>query len=271
MNNKKPLVSVLMTVYNREKYLAEAIESVLASTFQNWELVIVDDQSTDKSVEIARNYEVQDPRIKVHINEENLGDYPNRNKAASLASAKYIKYLDSDDLIYPHGLEVMVKAMEAFPEAGYGLSSLPDTASIFPRSISPQETYLEHFFTPSAHFNRSPGSSIINTKIFHKVGGFSGKRMIGDNEMWFKLSVEYDLVKFPRDLVWHRVHEAQESQSDYSKKYNELRKAVTYEALDSDKCPLSISQIKKVREHLKKQQLKRKILSITSTAGQLLG
>lgn len=270
MKKDLPKVSVLMTVFNREKYLEKAIQSVLASTYQDWELILVDDQSQDSSVKIAQHYRDQDDRIRLFINEKNLGDYPNRNKAASHARGKYLKYLDSDDLIYPHSLELMVNSMEKFTGAGYGLSSIPDTKGIYPRCLSPEEAYLEHFLTPSAHFNRAPGSSIIKTDVFHKVGGFSGKRMIGDNEMWFKLSQEHDLVKFPRDLVWHRSHEEQESQSDYSKKYDELRAAVTNEALNSEKCPLTDSQIEQVRKHLKKQQVKNRILKIFARLGKVI-
>ena len=120
MNSTK--VSILTTVYNREKYLAACIDSVLASGYQNWELIIVDDVSTDNSVSIARAYEKKDVRIKVYVNDKNLGDYPNRNKAASYAKGKYLKYLDADDLIYPRGLEVMVHTMEQFPEAALGIS-----------------------------------------------------------------------------------------------------------------------------------------------------
>jgi glycosyltransferase involved in cell wall biosynthesis len=84
-----------MTAYNREKYIAEAIESVLASSFTDFELIIVDDCSADSTVEIARPY-LHDKRVQLHINEQNLGDYPNRNRAAELASGKYIKYLDCE-------------------------------------------------------------------------------------------------------------------------------------------------------------------------------
>src|SRR5690606_39934476 len=110
-----PLISVLMTTYNREEYVAEAIESVLASSYANFELIIVDDCSKDKTVEIAKGYAANDNRIKVYVNEKNLGDYPNRYKAASLTNGKYIKYVDSDDYIYPTGLEIMVNTMEQFP------------------------------------------------------------------------------------------------------------------------------------------------------------
>ena len=115
-----PLVSILTTVYNREKYLAACIESVLASCFQDWEMIIVDDQSKDNSVAIAQQYAAKDRRIYVYVNEINLGDYPNRNKAATYAKGKYLKYLDADDLIYPHSLEVMIAAMEQFSEADFG-------------------------------------------------------------------------------------------------------------------------------------------------------
>ena len=77
-----PLVSVLMTSYNREKYITEAMESVLNSTYANFELIIVDDGSTDKTVAIANEYEKKDKRVKVHTNEKNLGQFQNRNKAA---------------------------------------------------------------------------------------------------------------------------------------------------------------------------------------------
>ena len=83
-------MSVLMTAYNREKYIGEAIESVLASSYTNFELLIVDDGSKDNTITIAQSFEQKDSRIKVYINKKNLGDYPNRNYAASLATGKYI-------------------------------------------------------------------------------------------------------------------------------------------------------------------------------------
>ena len=79
----RPLVSILTTVFNREKYIAACIESVLNSSYHNWEMIIVDDQSKDKSVEIAKRYAAKEDRIKVYVNEKNLGDYANRNQAQS--------------------------------------------------------------------------------------------------------------------------------------------------------------------------------------------
>ena len=116
-----PLVSVLMTSFNRERYIADAIESVLAQTFTDFELVVVDDASSDRSVEIARAYERRDPRVRVVVNARNLGDYPNRNHAATLARGRLLKYHDSDDVMYAHCLDVMVSMLLSEPDAAFGL------------------------------------------------------------------------------------------------------------------------------------------------------
>lgn len=250
-----PVVSVLMTAFNRELYIAEAIESVLSSTYGDLELIIVDDCSTDNGLSIAREYEQKDKRVHVYANEDNLGDYPNRNKAASLASGRYIKYLDSDDLIYPHGLEVMVNAMNRFPEAGFGLSAMGDPGKPYPALLTPVEAYQEHFYG-YGHFDRAPGSSIILKAAFDAVNGFSGKRMIGDNELWFKLAARYPLVKFQRDLVWDRIHPGQESKSNYARQYDILRKEVLEDALNSEFCPLPATEIAQIRKTIFKKRIK---------------
>lgn len=262
------MVSVLTTCYNRENYIAEAIESVLTSTFTDFELIIVDDCSTDGTVEIAKLFEKQDERIKVYVNQKNLGDYPNRNRAASYAKGKYIKFLDSDDVIYPHGLEVMVRSMEQFPDAGYGLSSLADHDKPLPLGISPHQAYMEHFGR-FGHFNRAPGSAIIKKGAFDSVGGFSGKRMIGDFELWLKLSRSFTLVKFQRDLVWDRTHPGKELFSDYASKYDILRKEVLDEALDHSDCPLSEGEIGQIRKKIKRNNRKDKVLKILSGLNRL--
>jgi glycosyltransferase involved in cell wall biosynthesis len=253
-----PLVSVLITAYNRETYIADAIESVLKSIFIEFELIVVDDCSSDRTFEISKSYEKKDSRVSVYQNEKNLGDYPNRNKAASYSRGKYIKYLDSDDVMYPHCLFVMVTAMEQFPEAGFGLSSTGDRKVPYPIVISPQAAYLEHFYG-FGHFNRAPGSAIILKSAFDSVGGFSGKRMIGDYEMWFKLGRYYSLVKFPIDLYWARAHESQESKSDYALDYAYLRENVFIEALNHSDCPINEQEKTCIRQEKKIKKLKNKI------------
>lgn len=254
----EPIVSVLMTSYNREKYIAQAIESVLASTLEDFELIIVDDGSKDDTVTIARKYEAADKRVKVYVNTQNLGDYPNRNKAAEYATGKYIKYLDADDIIYHYGLEVMVNYLERFPTAGFGLASIVSDEKPFPVLLSPVEAYLEHF-NGYSHFDRAPGSSIIKREAFKKMGGFSGKRMIGDYEFWLKIARYYHMVKYPFDLYWNRIHDAQESKSDYAKLYPRLRKQVLEEALNHVDCPLGNEELKTIKLKAKNSGIKESV------------
>ena len=206
---KKPLVSVLMTAYNREDYIAEAIESVLAQTMQGLELVIVDDGSTDHTVDIARRY-TDDPRVRLHFNEKNLGDYPNRNRAAELAVGRYLKYLDADDLIYPHALAVMVEAMEKWPIAALGLSwNVTDPPQPYPFISSPAAVYRAHYLGRS-FLGVGPSAAILRRDAFEAVGGFTGRQFIGDSELWLKLAARWPLLSLPPALIWWRRHEGQQ-------------------------------------------------------------
>jgi glycosyltransferase involved in cell wall biosynthesis len=103
----KPDISVIMSVYNGETYLAEAIESVRKQTFQNWELIIINDCSTDSTGEILADFSLRDERIRVHTNEVNLKLPASLNKAISLSNGKYIARMDADDesvsdVLWPH-------------------------------------------------------------------------------------------------------------------------------------------------------------------------
>ncbi len=236
-----PLVSVLMTSFNREPYIAMAVESLLGSAYTNFELIIVDDGSQDKTVAIARQYEQQDSRIKVHVNESNLGDYINRNKAASYATGKYLKYLDSDDAIYRYSLNIMVEAMEANPQAGFAFLNFPnqDDKAPFPIVLSPGQAYYEHFFN-SGLFYAGPGGTLIKREVFEAVGGFSGTRMIGDQELWLKLGALHPVVKVQPALIWWRKHEGQEfSFGNKSGLYVKMNYQVAMAALNAPACPLT--------------------------------
>src|SRR5690348_9316464 len=176
-----PLVSVLMTAYNRERYIAEAIESVIHSTYQSWELIIVDDCSSDNTVNIARDYERRDNRIKLYINEKNLGDYPNRNKAASLAKGEYIIYVDSDDTILKDGITNLINAMMIFPKSGFGIFNTFYTNT--PILLDSVTAINDHFFkTPFLLIG--PGGTIIKRTFFEHIHGYPEKYGPA-NDMYF--------------------------------------------------------------------------------------
>lgn len=116
--DKTPILSVLMPVFNSEQFVAEAIESILNQTFKDFEFLILDDASTDKSFEIIKDFEKKDPRIKVYQNEKNIGVVESRNKLISLSKGKYIAWLDSDDIAIKNRFEKQINFVEAHPEIG---------------------------------------------------------------------------------------------------------------------------------------------------------
>lgn len=113
----QPLVTVLTPVYNGEKYLAECIESVLAQTYSNWEYCIINNRSTDRSLEIANSYAARDPRVRVITNVEFVGIIENHNIAFRQVSSesKYCKVLHAPDWLFPDCLTKMVELAEANP------------------------------------------------------------------------------------------------------------------------------------------------------------
>lgn len=113
------LVSIIMPNYNCEKYIEETINSVINQTYTNWELLIVDDCSTDNSVEIIKSFMEKDERIKLLVNEKNSGAAASRNWALREAKGKWIAFLDSDDLWVADKLEKQIKFME---DNGYKFS-----------------------------------------------------------------------------------------------------------------------------------------------------
>ncbi|MEQ8336718.1 MAG: glycosyltransferase family 2 protein [Cyclobacteriaceae bacterium] len=216
MAANKPLVSVLMTVYNRQDYIAEAIQSVLNSSFTDWELVIVDDGSADQSYEIARKIAAKNAKIRLSRNGSNLGQFANRDKAASLAKGKYIKYLDSDDLIYPHGLQVMVDAMEKFPEAAFGMPGLPNGDEPYPIKHDGHEGVRKHFLDGN-YFAFGPSALIFKKESFDAIGGFGDNPYVGsDTEIMIRLANKYDYVTMSPSLIWWRSHDQQEIKQGHS-------------------------------------------------------
>ncbi|MEQ9459874.1 MAG: glycosyltransferase [Phycisphaeraceae bacterium] len=113
-----PRVSLVMTLYNRAKYVAEAIESVLAQTFEDWELVVWDDGSTDGSSEIARGYAKRDERVRYVRDERNRGMYFALHDGLALTAGGYLGWVDSDDRLMAGALEQCVGVLETRSEVG---------------------------------------------------------------------------------------------------------------------------------------------------------
>ena len=203
------LLSVLMTAYNREQYIAEAIESVLSSTYKEFELIIVDDGSSDLTVSIIRKYANIDSRINFFINENNLGDYPNRNEAVSYAKGEYFIFVDSDDKIYPDSLEYLMNSMTTSPEAEIGMLCRDHSLN---NKVLKTEAVIQHHFFKNQILSIGPGGTILKTSFFRNIGNYSTQYGPA-NDMYFNLkAVSLGNIKFLcKEFLFYRIHEGQEA------------------------------------------------------------
>ena len=239
--SNNPSVSILTTIYNREKYLSDCIQSVLSGEFQDFELILVDDCSTDRSWDIAQEYSTRDPRIKAYRNDTNLGDYPNRNKAASLASGKYLKYLDADDMHGKFLLNIMVEAMEQWPQAVLGIYNRR-RYEFEHHFLTPQEAYKYHHFDGVDILHSPPLYAIIRRDEFIKAGCFQEHPMTGDFEMWHRLTATHGLLVIAQAQTMYREHDDQQFNTMIDPVVGQRYLLKTIEILKNPDCPLSPDQ-----------------------------
>jgi glycosyltransferase involved in cell wall biosynthesis len=254
VNNHQPLVTVLMTAYNRQEYIAEAIESVLASTYTDFELIVLDDCSEDNTVFIAQKYEAMDSRVKVHVNDENLTQFKNRNKAAELARGKYIKYFDSDDVMFKDLLQITIKAMLSFPDAGSGVECTWEMIppSELPVKFTSREAYVNHFFKGNDFLFFGPGSSIFKKSAFEECGGFNVEvGILADTLLMLQLAAKYPVVGYQPNLFYWRRHDTQVTvgQNDFYEMFCQ-RHQINSRILNSP-IPLSEKEVKILKQNYK--------------------
>ncbi len=258
-----PTVSILTTVYNREAYLEASIQSTLESSYGDLELILLDDCSKDCSLEIAISAAKNDHRVRVYQNSCNLGDYGNRNAATSLATGKYLKFVDSDDIIYRYSLAIMVEAMNSNPEAALGLChSLPEDEAPYPWKLTPIEAYRKNFLGRGC-LGSGPSGVIMRADLFRLLGGFKPAwGVLADLEMWLRLAAKYPMLLLPPGLVWWRRHEGQEFTSNSAAtKYISNGFALSRHALSSPDCPLSTSE-NTIAIRKAKRRFRRNLLSL---------
>ncbi|MBP3324238.1 MAG: glycosyltransferase [Clostridia bacterium] len=122
ITDKSPLVSVIMPAYNAERFIEEAIASVQAQSYENWELFVIDDGSKDRTKEIVKNLAENDKRIRFLINEKNMGVAKTRNRGIDLSSGKYVAFIDSDDVWHKDKLKKQLEKLKE-KDAGIGYCS----------------------------------------------------------------------------------------------------------------------------------------------------
>jgi glycosyltransferase involved in cell wall biosynthesis len=234
-----PRVSVLLTSYNREDYIAESIESVLAQSMTDFELIICDDRSQDGTVGIINEYARRDSRIRVSINDRNLGDYSNRRRVASLAQGQFLKYHDSDDVMYTHCLSTMVEPLEAEPRAAFAMSGPRGwPGGPCPMLLTPRLAY-EREFLGSGLFQQGPASALFRAEAFRALGGFPEINYSGDYLFWLHACKTVNVLLVPGDLFYYRLHPGQELASPANELARARASAEAWRTLNASSCPLS--------------------------------
>jgi glycosyltransferase involved in cell wall biosynthesis len=265
--SSQPRISVLLTSYNREDYIAASIESVLAQSESDFELVICDDCSSDGTVAIINDYAKRDSRIRVSVNERNLGDYANRRRAATLALGRFLKYHDSDDLMYRHCLATMVEPLQAEPRAALALSGSRNwPGGPCPMLLTPRLAY-EREFLGSGLFQQGPASALFRAEAFRALGGFPDFNYAGDYLFWLRACATVNVLLVPGDLFYYRIHEGQEGASAANGVAQAQASAEAWRMLNSPECPLAhetlaiarrnfvFTQARGVVRHLKRRRV----------------
>lgn len=224
MNKNKPLVSVVMPVFNADKYVHRAIESILNQTLKNFEFIIVNDASKDKTFGILRSYARKDKRIKLINNKKNLKIAHSLNKGVSAAKADLIARMDADDVSYhPERLEVQLLFLRKHPKVaiiGTNISIVDRNGKeVWKREYRTKSKELKKImfrYSPFAH-----PTVMFRKKIFEEYGGYDPEMVpCEDIDLWFKIGAKYDFANISRSLL--RYSMSQGSGNHYDLKTTEL-------------------------------------------------
>lgn len=219
-----PNVSIVLPSYNYAKYLDERIQSLLNQTYTDFELIIVDDASTDNSVDIINQY-ASDPRIKTCFFEQNSGlPYKRWNDGAALAQGKYILFAGADDSCYPTLIERLVEKLDAHPNVGlaYTQSLEIDSEGTVIRSLIERtndldkERWQQNYINTGkdeyrylAIKNSIPNAScvMVRRSQFEQAGGFDENlRLVADWMLWAKILLNSDVAYIAEPLNLFRIH-----------------------------------------------------------------
>ena len=185
--DQHPKISVVMPVYNAERYLKESIDSILRQTYTDFEFIIINDGSTDKSQDIINHYKSIDSRI-VAIEQENCGVVATANLAAKLAKGEYLSRTDADDVSFDNKLEDLIKCAEKNPNAVVVCGSI-EVIDEYSEYVYRDLVLTENDDLKRAFYLRNPipnGASLIKKAAFESVGGYDNV-FAEDCHLWTKL------------------------------------------------------------------------------------
>jgi len=210
-----PRVSAIITTYNRRAFVQEAVDSVLAQSYGDWELIVVDDGSTDGTAEALEQY---GERLR-YIFQENGGASSARNRGLELAGGEFVAFLDSDDLWLPRKLQVQVACMDGHPDC-----QICYTDEIWIRRghrVNPKKRHAKYSGEIYPHCLPlciiSPSSALMRRGLFKEVGAFDPALSVcEDYDLWLRVAARFPVFCIPERLIVKRGgHPDQLSQSSW--------------------------------------------------------
>lgn len=210
----KPLISVIMPAHNASKHISIAIESILSQTFKNFEFLIVNDNSSDKTARIVRKYARKDPRIRLFNNSKRLDIAGSLNKGIENAKSDIIARMDADDISYPQRFELQYKLIQKskrIAAVGANIILIDSSENVvglrnYPQTSDKLKKCLFKY-SPFAH-----PVVMFRKDIFEKVGKYNPKYSpTEDLDLWFRLGKENEFRSIPRPLLKYRLSEKSSS------------------------------------------------------------
>ena len=218
MGEHTPLVSIIMSVYNEERYLGQSLDSLLGQTLSDFEIIIVDDCSGDGTVEKIESY--HDARIRLIRNEKNQGLTKNLNKALGYCRGKYIARMDGDDISLPGRLEKQVRYLETHPEimlTGCQTRTFGEQKMVWRLKASPQQLRIMMLIRPVlAHPSFMMRGELIREYGFRYDESF---RSAQDYDFAQRVSERFDIGIVPEVLLRYRTHKKQVSSRSSTEQY----------------------------------------------------
>ena len=223
---EKKKISIVLPVYNGAAYLAESIESILSQTYTNWELIIVNDCSTDNSLSIALEYAAKDARIKVLSNNENLKLPNSLNVGFNLASGSYYTWTSDDNKYKPNALQTMIVHLERNPAAVMvyaNYTCIDSSGNVIDQTKKPEPKYIFAENVVGACF-------LYTAEAAKRIGKYDADMFLAeDYDFWIRLCKVGKLLHIEEDLYYYRRHK--NSLSETKKAYvNEQ----TYKVLEKN-------------------------------------
>ena len=218
--NSEKLVSIVLPIYNGEKYMNLSIDSILNQTYKNWELIIIDDCSTDKTPEIAKAYADKDTRISYYRNEVNLKLPRGLNRGFSLSKGDYLTWTSDDNLYYPEAIERMVNSLKK-----------ENTDFVFATCdvINQDGEVVEIIKAPKNYKKAILGGNFVGAcfmytrKVYETIGEYNPHNfLVEDYDYWLKIFAKFDVSNIQDVLYQYRWHDGALTSTEKKERINDV-------------------------------------------------